>query len=613
MEKVLSGAAATLLCGAMAFAIVFFGAVHAWFAAPIWAGGLLIFAFLAIAMVTGQGFARARWVDAAAWIVLFVVLLGWLRSPNESQSRLEALNAVACGAAYFAARFLLHRSWHLQAICAVLLVCAVGASLYAIYQHYAAVKMVLWRPQVYLGRSSGTWICPNHFAGMLALAMPLAFSLLLWSHLHPAWRLLIAYGLLVMAGGLVFSYSRGGQVATAVGLAVSLWLGIRRKGLATFLVLLGLVLCSLGVYFYIQENVPEQMSRYATPTDISVRIKMWVSAWKIFLDHPIFGVGPMMFDGWHGNHREGLISRAVYAHNDYLHLLADYGLVGGGAVAIFLALLFHRFLQGGRKFDLLISLRHPHGEILSHRTALHRAIFIGLFGGCAGVLVHLLIDFDLHLLANALAFSVMMGFAVSLSVDATEWDAHSTVWPVWVRAPIGILLLAGAVGIAPKIVRTAYSELWRDRAVRADKALDWPSAEVAFRRALAADPRNAQALGDYTEYLYRRIQLNVLQREKWSALFFEACERALAANPINQNARVRRGEVRDLLGRFDEAEADFLAALRFDPDNPFFHNRIGLHYQRRGMADKARAHFQRVLELHGDDVARENLKVLKPL
>lgn len=613
MEKVLSGAAATLLCGALLFALTFFGAVHAWFAAPVWAVGLLLFVLLAISLAAGREGARALWVDAAVCLFLGVVIFGWFRSPNESQSRLEAFNAITCAAAYFAVRRLLYRNWHLEAVSAVLLAGMIVVSLYAIYQHYAAVKMVLWRPQVYLGRSSGTWICPNHFAGMLALAMPLAFSLLLWSHLHPAWRLLIAYGLFVMAGGLVFSYSRGGQVATAVGLAISLWLGIRRKGLATFLVLLGLAICGLGVYFYIQENVPEQMSRYATPTDISVRIKMWTSAWKIFLDHPAFGVGPMMFDGWHGNHREGLISRAVYAHNDYLHLLADYGLVGGGAAAILLVLLLHRFLQGGRKYDLLISLRHPHSEILSFRAAFQRAAFIGLFGGCAGVLVHLLIDFDLHLLANALAFSMLMGFAVSLSVHAAEGNTRPALWPLGVRVPVAILLLAGVVGIAPKVVRTAYSELWRDRAVQADKALDWSAAEVAFHRALIADPRNAQALGDYAEHLYRRVQLNVLQREKWSARFLEVCARALEANPLNQNARVRRGEVRDLLGRPDEAEADFLAALRFDPDNPFFHNRIALHYQRLGMTDKARAHFQRVLELHGDDVARENLKVLKPL
>ncbi|MCC7518142.1 MAG: O-antigen ligase family protein [Verrucomicrobiae bacterium] len=613
MEKVLSGAMAALICGAMVFAIVFFGAVHAWFAMPVWGVGLLLWILLAAGLLVGQGFTRALWMDAAALAFVLVAVFGWFRSPNEFQSRQEALNVIACGAAFFSVRFLLHRNWHLQAVCAVFLLVMIGESISAIYQHYAEVKMVLWRPQVYLGRSSGTWICPNHFAGMLALAMPLTLSLVLWSHLHPSWRILGAYGLTVMAVGIMFAYSRAGQVAAVVGMAVSLWLGIRRKGLATLLVVFTVALVVLGAVFYVRENVPEQVGRYTAPTDIRVRIQMWTSAWKIFLDHPVFGVGPMMFDAWHGHHREGLISRAVYAHNDYLHLLADYGIVGGGVMAAALVLLARRFLLGGRKYDLFVSLRHPHGEILPDRVAFQRAAFIGIAGGCAGVLTHLLLDFDMHILANALAVSTLVGFLVSLSFRAEEWDARQRPWPTAARLGLAVAGFAAAALLAPLVLRTFYSELWRERAVQADKALEWPAAETAFRRALAADPKNSAALGDYAEYLYRRAQLGVLQRDQWGARFLEACARALEANPLNQNLRVRRGEVLDLLGRPEEAEKDYLEALRFDPGNPFFHNRIGLHYQRRGMAERAAAHFQRVIQLHGDDVARENLKVLKPL
>jgi O-antigen ligase len=613
MERLLNGVAAMVVCGALAFAIVLFGAVHAWFAAPVWAAGLVVLALLAASLLLGPGFTRALWVDAAVLLFLAVALLNWARSPDEFQSRLEVLNLVTCAAFYLGVRFLLQRNWHLHLVVATFLLVALAASALAVYQHFAEVKMVLWRPQVYAGRSSGTHICPNHYAGLMALAMPLALGLLLWSHLHAAWRILLGYGFAVMFAGLFFSFSRAGQAAVAIGLAAALWLGLRRKGLATLLVGLGFSLCAISVVYYVKENVPEQLVRYTAPADIRVRIQMWTSAWKVFLDHPFLGVGPMMFDAWHGHHREGLLNRAVYAHCDYLHLLADYGLAGAAAMAALLALLGRRLLLGARKFELLVSLRHPHGEILPDRAAYQRSFYLGVLAGTIGLLAHLLIDFDLHILANALVVSVLLGFAVSLSVSAFEWNSRPAAWPRWVRFPAAALLLLSALALAPLVLRTFYSEIWRDRAAKADKELDWNAADTAFRRALAADPRSSHALADYTEYLYRRTLLGVAQREKWGALFLEACARALEANPLNQNLRVRRGEVLDLLGRPAEAEPEYRAALEFDPDNPFFHNRAGLHYQRRGMTDKATFHFQRVIDLQADEVARENLKELKPL
>lgn len=615
MERVLSGVAAALVCSALVFSLVFFGAVHAWFAAPVWAAGLLMLVLLAVSLAFGQGFSRALWVDGAVLLFLGVAVFGWLRSPNEFQSRQEALNLLTCGAFYFGVRFLLQRNWHLQLVVVVLFFVVLGASICAVYQHYAEVKMVLWRPQIYLGRSSGTHICPNHYAGMLALVMPLILGLLLWSHLHPAWRILAAYGLAVMAAGLVFSYSRGGQIAAAFGLAVGLWLGMRRKGLAALFVGLGLAAAAFALYTYLKGASPEQLGRYMDPRGGAFnRIQMWTSAWKVFLDHPLFGVGPMMFDWWHGNHRVGLLNRAVYAHNDYLHLLADYGVVGGAAMAFLVALLLHRFFLGARKYDLLFSLRHPHGEILPDRTAFQRSVFIGAAGGLAGVLAHLVVDFDMHILANALALSVVLGFAVSLSFNASEWDGSHKAWPAWLRFWTAGAALVAVGLLTPMVLRTFYSEIWRDRAVQADKALDWKTAEIAFARTLAADENNSHALADYTEHLYRRTQLNVLQREKWGTLFLETCARALAANPVNQQVRIRKGEILDLLGRPTEAEDNYRAALAFDPDNPFFNNRAGLHYQRRGMTEKATFHFQRAIKLQGsDDVARENLKEFKPL
>ena len=84
-----------------------------------------------------------------------------------------------------------------------------------------------------------------------------------------------------------------------------------------------------------------------------------------------------------------------HSHNDYLEAVAETGLAGTACCAWFLAVLFYFSLRQ------LFQLDKPFA------AALHLSGLVA----CVGFLVHSLVDFNLHIPANALLFFLMAHLA----------------------------------------------------------------------------------------------------------------------------------------------------------------------------------------------------------
>jgi len=121
--------------------------------------------------------------------------------------------------------------------------------------------------------------------------------------------------------------------------------------------------------------------------------------WNVTLDiikaHPVIGTGLGAFGVVYTRYdsRNGLF-RLEQAHNDYLQVLSDGGIVGAVLGLAFIIILARKAFQR----------RHS-------RDDFRRGVCIGATAGCFAVLVHSFFDFTLHTTANALLFLVLAGLA----------------------------------------------------------------------------------------------------------------------------------------------------------------------------------------------------------
>jgi O-antigen ligase len=121
--------------------------------------------------------------------------------------------------------------------------------------------------------------------------------------------------------------------------------------------------------------------------------------WSVTLDiikaHPYLGTGLGAFGVIYTKYdtRNGLY-RLEQAHNDYLHVLSDAGIIGALLAFSFVALLFWK----------AISRAHS-------RDDFRRGVALAALSGCFAVLVHSFFDFTLHTTSNALLFLVLAALA----------------------------------------------------------------------------------------------------------------------------------------------------------------------------------------------------------
>jgi O-antigen ligase len=93
-----------------------------------------------------------------------------------------------------------------------------------------------------------------------------------------------------------------------------------------------------------------------------------------------------------------------HAHNDYVELLAETGVIGGLCCLLFVVLLAR---------SALARLKSP-------RNSLDLALHLGAVAACDGLLVHSLVDFNLHIPSNALLFFLQAALASSPAVPTSE-------------------------------------------------------------------------------------------------------------------------------------------------------------------------------------------------
>jgi O-antigen ligase len=303
---------------------------------------------------------------------------------------------------------------HLTRTVGLLFILAALESVYGIIQALVPNMPVLWATHItaYLGDARGTWVNRNHFAGFIAMMLPLCLGLTLskaWWGEKVRWRELIAsdlahrhiflmVGLVVMALALLFSKSRAGITAALVGLGV--FLSVQRFGIRGLwpaiwgtMGLLGL----LVVFYGSRIGFDPIIARFVALSPQMSRLDFWRDSLAIIAQHPL-GIGPMALPSVFKVYDVSahLVDRTVYQlHNDILQILVDTGWIG------FVSLLggFLYFMQDSfRRLRRMDAKRNPRGFFLA----------TGAFSGICALTFHSFFDFNLQIPANGLYFVTLL-------------------------------------------------------------------------------------------------------------------------------------------------------------------------------------------------------------
>jgi len=311
------------------------------------------------------------------------------------------------------------RTWSdVRFLLTLVLLSGFSVALFGLIQKFSGTGQIYWYRKPAFGADFfGPFANKNHFAGYLNLAIGSGLALLLGSssrRSHPRSNhfsmtfapkgLLIGFMVSVMAASVCVSLSRGGIVSLAAGFGVAIWLLAWKGGLhqrafvAGGALLAGIALLVWMGWGPFAEQIRSLGKAAAEPLSQD-RVQVWRGALGLLADHPITGTGlgtfRFVFPRYKSAHK-GV--SYLYAHNDYLQLACETGLVGLG-LGFWALIAVGKFLF--RSFSVEMSSRKV-------------GLMAGLAAGVSALLVHEVVDFNLHIPANALLFSVTAGMLVAV-------------------------------------------------------------------------------------------------------------------------------------------------------------------------------------------------------
>ena len=447
-------------------------------------------------------------------------------------------------------------------------------------------------------RASGFYIYPNHLAGLLEMLCFPALGFCFWGRVQNWVRVLAGYFALMCITGIALTGSRGGYLSTMFGLAVfsgiCLWLGRRlrpdRQRLITVVAILGVAMLVGGALFFMARNasISTRLEMVYDPTNM--RLFMWRSALQQFHLSPAIGTGSGTFLHYGRQFRAPEVQAdPMFVHNDYLHLLAEYGVVGATLGAAFLGVHIFSGVRGLRK--LVNDKSGREWETSNDELALA----VGALSGVAALLMHSALDFNFHLPANAMIGALLFSILATPSEEPAPIDEKRRLrgrWLSWLAPVLAVAMLALAVPLLP-------GEYYCEMARRALRDLRYEESRVLAERAITYERKNPNLyfyLGEARHFLTEHERdpgkLALLHDEA-----AEAYEQGLRLFPNDIRLLLKLGQTLDLAGRFAEAETIYLRAIDGDPNFGNVYAYYGLHCRLLRRFQDAEFYFHKAKEL----------------
>ena len=554
---------------------------------------------------------RLLWPPVCWAVVLFMLYaVGRYRTADiEYVARQEMIKVLVYGFIFLAVLHNLHKQETTQLVGTVVIILGMLISLYALYQFLGDSERV-WhfvRPEIYRQRGSGTFICPNHLAGYLELALPLGLAYTLTGRFSHLAKTFLGYASLAIFTGILVTISRGAWIATGITLVVLFYWLMRQRDyrLQSVLVFASLIAISATILYTVKLSRNRTEALAPLPEAVELRWRIWGAALQIWQDHFWWGAGPAHFDYRFRQYRpahDQVQWRPVRVHNDYLNTLADWGTVGAAMVAAGWLIFYWGILRSW-KF-----VQRAQNDLAGKRSNKSSFVMGGALGLLA-VLLHSAVDFNMHIPATAILTVTLMALVSGHFRFATEAYWHTVHWPM--RGLITGALMAGLLYLGKQSWQQTVESYWL---AKAEGIQEFSSGQiVALTKAYAAEPSNFETSYNIGEGWRMQSWQGGDDYRDLATRALEWFKRSVECNRYYPYSFVRYGMCLDWLGRHTEAESYFNQAAALDPNGYYTAANVGWHYVQLEDWATAKAWFEKSLSLNwmSNPIARSYLQIVQ--
>jgi len=518
--------------------------------------------------------------------------------------------------------------------------------IYGILQ-YNGIDFSFWTRNIGRQQVFGLFGNVNFFAEYLIVPLPIAVSLFFFSQ-NKMKKLLLLIAILAMGTSLTVTFTRGSYLGFGASLIFMFFLFLTSRGKnfvnnnkKIFIIILAVVIIITFLFV-----VPTPLNKSGTviskiKSRISVSqltqsssIKRRIATWKFTVlmikDHPLIGsgIGTYKYNTlrYQAEFFEQGENRSLYphgfadkAHNEYLQLWAEMGIVGLG---IFIWLIISYFSCG---LKILRKIKDEYSQ----------GIIIGLMGAVVAVLVDGIFGFPLHLPATIVLFWLALGLTVvvGLKDDVNAREINISRFKPLLYICIILLTVFLCVSVSRPFVARTY---WY-YANKEIKNKNWNKAIKINEKALKWDPYLGEIYYDIGKILEIKklysVALKYFEKaakyidhpglpQDFALIYLKKGQLDKAAVKLKQAISYQRDEKLMIplyselgntylrLERYKPAEIAFKNALKIDINFVNSHYGLASVYLQQNRSEEALQELQKVIELAPDSQMAKNARVL---
>jgi O-antigen ligase len=394
--------------GLLLFGPLAFGAVEPWSIFVLEAGSVALFLFWIGKGAVLDGQIKVGWnplfLPMGVFAALIVVQLAFRVTAYPHDTAALALQYFAYAMLCFLAGQTLLRGAQARTLALIFSVCGAALAGFALLQGISSNGKLYWMRQPRSGGwIYGPYVNHNHYAGLMEMLVPIPLIVSLTRLAPPKVRAVAAATAAVMVGTIFLSGSRGGMIAIVAELIILAALLVRQKRSLRTAIGIGVFLAIVvGLLVWIGGGELSKRIATAGPghTELSSDIRTYINrdGLRMFLKKPVLGWGlgtfPIVYPEFRTFYTNFFVNEA---HNDYLQLLVEMGLLGFATMVWFVVTLYARAFR----------------KIKHWPTEMSGAVTLACVLGLSGILVHSAVDFNLQIPANAALFYVLCTIAAS--------------------------------------------------------------------------------------------------------------------------------------------------------------------------------------------------------